>query len=417
MKFPDYDPQYQIASSIISTLQNAGFKAYLAGGCVRDMVMGTQPSDYDITTSAASADIKSLFKNTVEVGAAFGVLLVIKNGYTFQVSSFRQNAVTPQEDAELRDFTINGMFYDTSTGELFDWVNAKADIEDKTIRAIGNPDARFSDDYLRLIRAVRIASHLRFTIEPGTRTALVRLAHRLLLTSTERIRDEFIRLCESPDAAYGFQLLYETSLLEVLLGSIVDIQEIENYLTVKERVETLLRLIRASQSQDYYLRIASFCFSFLRLNPAPAPLTPGDKDDIIAFLKKFKFTNRDRKSIVAIMENSHVFSRPGRLSRGEQVKLLQSTTISEELEFNRIVNEAFVKSTEGYNHYHSLFSSLSHAEIHPVPVLTGTDLLSLGLKPSKQFSLILSKAEIKQLNGDFSSKEDALQWVKEHYPL
>ncbi len=204
-------PLRATAVEIVRHLQSAGFSAFWVGGCVRDFLLGREPGDYDIATSARPEEIEKLFKRTVAVGKKFGVLVVLEGGHQFQVATYRAEAdyrdgrhpeqVTfgdAQADAQRRDFTVNGLFYDPVTEKIHDWVGGEKDLRAKIIRTIGVPEERFAEDHLRLLRAVRFAAQLGFEIEPQTLAAVRSLASKIELISAERIRDELIKLFSPP---------------------------------------------------------------------------------------------------------------------------------------------------------------------------------------------------------------------------
>ena len=227
-------PPRATAVEIVRRLQTAGFSAFWVGGCVRDFLLGREPQDYDIATSARPEQVEKLFKRTVAVGRKFGVMVVIESGRQFQVATYRAEAdyrdgrhpeqvtfANAEADAQRRDFTVNGLFYDPVTEKLHDWVGGEKDLRAKIIRTIGVPEERFAEDHLRLLRAVRFAAQLGFEIEPQTFAAIKRLAPKIELISAERIRDELIKLFAPPHAARGLVLLLKSGLLPGVLPELV----------------------------------------------------------------------------------------------------------------------------------------------------------------------------------------------------
>src|SRR2546427_4877646 len=221
------------AAEIVRRLHKAGFAALWVGGCVRDFLLGRDPVDYDIATSALPEQIERLFKRTIPVGRKFGVVLVVEGGHQFQVATFRaeadyQDGRHPEQvtfgdamaDARRRDFTVNGLFFDPVEKKLHDWVGGEADLRAKIIRTIGTPSERFAEDHLRLLRAVRLAAQLEFEIESGTFAALKANAPKIRGISAERIRDELVKLFSPPHASRGLDLLRQSGLLEQVLPEI-----------------------------------------------------------------------------------------------------------------------------------------------------------------------------------------------------
>jgi poly(A) polymerase len=221
------------AASIVARLRDAGFETYLAGGCVRDRLLGRPAADYDVATAALPAQVTALFAKTVEVGAAFGVVRVVAGDGEYEVATFRTEGpyldgrhpstvgfAGPREDALRRDFTINGLFLDPGTGAVLDFVGGRADLAARVVRAIGDPAARFHEDRLRMLRAVRLAAQLEFTIEPGTLAAIRRHAGDVGTVSAERVRDELVRMLTGPDPGRALALLRDTELLRAVLPEI-----------------------------------------------------------------------------------------------------------------------------------------------------------------------------------------------------
>ncbi|PYK76235.1 MAG: phosphohydrolase, partial [Verrucomicrobia bacterium] len=220
----------KVAREIAARLRKSGHIAYFAGGCVRDMVRGLIPKDYDIVTDARPEAVQGIFQRTVAVGAHFGVIIVLEDGFQFEVATFRSDDAyidgrhpsavhfsSPEEDAQRRDFTINGMFYDPVAEEVIDFVGGRADIDAKLVRAIGDPAQRFAEDRLRMLRAVRFATVLDYQIDQNTWDALVANAPSINQISTERIREELVRIFLSPNRVRGWDLLDASGLMRAIL--------------------------------------------------------------------------------------------------------------------------------------------------------------------------------------------------------
>ena len=229
-----------VARKIVHRLREAGHQAFFAGGCVRDSLMGKTPHDFDIATSARPEEVQALFPRTIPVGAQFGVVLVVEEGRDYQVATFRSDGTyldgrhprsvsftSPEGDAKRRDFTINGLFYDPIEEKVLDFVGGREDLESRTLRAIGNPAERFAEDKLRLLRAVRLATVLDFTIEAGTWNALCAGATTIHDVSAERVRDELVKIFASPQRLRGFDLLDASGLMEEILPEILPLKGCE----------------------------------------------------------------------------------------------------------------------------------------------------------------------------------------------
>src|SRR5215469_1007586 len=231
----------ELADQICATLRRSGHQAYLVGGCVRDLILGREPADYDVTTDARPERVLELFPRGLTVGARFGVILVVEDGIQVEVATFRSDigytdgrhpdavayAKTPQEDVERRDFTINGLLMDPATNEVLDFVGGRADLQAGIVRAIGEPRRRFEEDKLRMLRGVRFAARFGYEIEPATMAAAKQLAHKVLEVSLERIREELTKILTEGKARRGFELLDETGLLAVVLPDIVRMKGVE----------------------------------------------------------------------------------------------------------------------------------------------------------------------------------------------
>src|ERR1700719_4273657 len=231
----------ELANSICETLRRHGREALLAGGCVRDVLLGREASDYDVATDATPERVMALFPESIAVGAQFGVVLIPRNGCKVEVATFRSDvgysdgrhpdsvvyARTPKDDVQRRDFTINGLLMRHDTGEVLDFVGGQVDLKNRLVRAIGEPDRRFAEDKLRLMRAVRFAARFGFAIEPATLAAVRRHALEVTQVSAERLRDELTKLLTEGAARRGFELLDDTGLLTVVLPDITRMKGVE----------------------------------------------------------------------------------------------------------------------------------------------------------------------------------------------
>jgi len=235
------DAKREAATEIVRRLRREGFQAYLVGGCVRDLVMGREPKDYDIATDATPDQVVRLYPESVTVGAQFGVVIVPREAGNIEVATFRSDgryadgrhptvvrfAKTPQEDVRRRDFTINGLLFDPASDEVLDYVGGQADIRARRIRTIGDPIDRFSEDRLRMLRAVRFAARFGFALDAAGRDAILKLASQIHDVSHERVRDEIVKILAEGQARRGFELLDETGLLKEVLPEIKALQGVQ----------------------------------------------------------------------------------------------------------------------------------------------------------------------------------------------
>jgi poly(A) polymerase len=432
-------PAKENALAIVRRLRAAGYESYLAGGCVRDMLLNKEPQDYDITTSAKPNDIARIFPDTVPVGAQFGVMLVVIDGAAFEVASFRYDGPyldgrhpshvgygSLREDVLRRDFTINGMVYDPVEDRIVDLVDGQKDLAARTVRAIGDARARFEEDRLRMIRAVRFAASLEFSVEKKTLAAIRELAPSVTQVSAERIGDESTRILTEGGARRGIELLDATGLLEVLLPEITAMKGVE-------------------QSPDYHPEGDVFAHTLLLLSQLNAPtetlaygclLHDVAKPVCIrkeagritfyghmergaemaqAILQRLK-RSRDTWERVAYLVRNHLRHTQAPNMRMSTLKrFLAEDGIAELLELTRI--DALAANGD-LTHYHfckEKLAQLKDEEIHPEPLVRGRDLIALGLIPGPLFSEILAQVEEAQLGGELNTREQALEWVSKNY--
>ena len=429
-----------LAQNVVRQLRDRGFEAYFAGGSVRDRVMGRVPEDFDIATSARPEEVQKLFDKTVPVGIQFGVILVVVEGFTFEVATFRSEGAysdgrrpdtvaftSAKEDALRRDFTVNGLFYDPLSQELHDFVEGKNDIEAKRIRTIGDPEKRFEEDKLRLLRAVRFASTLSFDIEPKTFEAIKRLAPKIHVVSQERIRDELIKIFTRPGAPRGLALLSESRLLEEILPEVEAMKGVAQPKEFHPEGDVFVHTKLLLEKLDHPSLVLAFA---ALLHDVGKPLTYEVKDRIRfnghaevgaelgeKILTRLRFPNALKEQIVICIQGHMRFKevqnmRPGRLKR-----LLQRETFPDELELHHIDCASSHGNLENWEFLKKKTEELSEEDIKPKRLLTGEDLMSLGFKEGPLLGKMLSQIYDLQLEGELASKEAALSWVKTHYPL
>ena len=427
------------AIGIVKRLCNEGYESYLAGGCVRDMLLGKTPQDYDISTNAKPDEIAKIFSKTIPVGAQFGVLLVMIESEAFEVASFRHDGPyldgrrpthvrygSLQEDILRRDFTINGMVYDPITGQIIDLVGGREDVERKLVRAIGNPRSRFEEDRLRMVRAVRFAASLDFTIESETFDAIRELASTVKQISWERIGEEITRILTEGGAKRGFELLDRTGLLKILLPEIEAMKGVE-------------------QSPDYHPEGDVFTHTMLTLSHLDSPTetlaygcllhdvakpvcirrdehrltfyghTEKGAEMAEELLKRLKRSRATWERVAYLVRNHlrHVQAPQMRLSTLK--RFLGEDGIDELLELARIDALSANGDLQHYRFCKQKLTELEEEEIHPEPLLRGRDLIAMGFSPGPTFHIILKQVEEAQLGGELSSREEAMEWVHRNY--
>ncbi len=427
----------QTATSIVRRLREAGHIAYFNGGCVRDMVRGVEPHDYDIATNATPEQVQKLFAKTIPVGAQFGVVIVIENEHQFEVATFRSDDAyidgrrpsavhygTPEQDAQRRDFTINGMFFDPVANEVIDFVGGRADIERGVVRTIGEPRARFAEDKLRMLRCVRFAANLGYRVDSATMAAVKEMAGQINIVSAERIRDELIKIFTRPNAGRGLELLDESGLLAQVLPEIAAMKGVEQPPEfhpegdVFTHVKMMLDALPANPS-------VVLAFAVL-LHDVGKPPTFERAPDRIRFnehdrvgaemtetiLRRLRFSN-DEIAKIALCVAEHMRFQFVKEMRPAKVKrILQRETFADELELHRIDCLASHRNLENYE-FLKAQAELPPEVIKPAPLLTGHDLIALGLKPGPALGQILREAEELQLEERLRSREEALAWARE----
>jgi len=428
------------ALDIARRLQEAGFPAFWVGGCVRDFLLGRQPGDYDIATAALPEQVERLFKRTIAVGRKFGVVVVVEKGRQFQIATFRAEADyqdgrhpgrvafgDARADALRRDFTVNGLFYDPVRRQLHDWVGGEADLRARVVRTIGVPEERFAEDHLRLLRAVRFAAQLDFTLEAGTFAALQANAPRLKSISAERIRAELVKLFQPPHASRGLELLRQSRLLEQVLPEIA-------------------ATAACRQSPDFHPE--GTVFDHLRLmlqhlppDPDPAlpwavllhdvakPLTPSTdpKTGSIHFygheklgaemagaiLQRLRFPRKQIEAVVKATRCHMQFKDARQMRKSTLRRLLLRPTFPLELALHRL---DCLGSHGRLDVYDFLVAQAGELEQQPQirpPLLTGHDLIALGLPPGPALGALLAELREKQLQDELTTKAAARKWARE----
>ncbi len=457
----------EIAVRIARRLQAAGFAAFWVGGCVRDFLLGSEPQDYDLATSARPEQIERLFKHTLAVGRKFGVMVVIEGGHQFQVATFRAEAdyldgrrpakvifSDARADAQRRDFTVNGLFYDPVTQKIHDWIGGQKDLRARIIRTIGPPEERFAEDHLRLLRAVRFAARLGFEIEPRTFAAVQGLAANIRRISAERVRDELIKLFAPPalpfgvppsggssgkapkppeggtpsaaPVARGLELLRDSRLLSFILPELV-------------------ATITCEQSPDFHPEGAVFEHIRLMLNkmspqahpslpwavilhdiakPATAECDPATGQihfygheklgAVMAerMLKRLRFPRKQIEEIAACVRHHMQFKDVKQMRKATLRRLLMRPTFPLELELHRL---DCLGSHGSLELYHFLVAQAAELKRQPTirpPLLRGLDLIKLGMKPGPAMGALLEEIREQQLADVLKTPRQAKSWVK-----
>jgi poly(A) polymerase len=436
-------PMEKAARKIVERLRGDGHIAYFAGGCVRDIVRRVTPKDYDVATSATPEVVQKLFPRTYAVGAHFGVIIVLENDFQFEVATFRSDDTyidgrhpsavhfsSPEEDARRRDFTINGMFYDPVAEKVIDYVGGRADIDAKLVRAIGDPAQRFSEDRLRMLRAVRFATVLNYEIDKQTWEALIANASSINQISAERIREELVRIFVSPNRVRGWDLLDSSGLMRAILPELDAMKGVlqpeqfhpEGDVFVHTRL--MLQLLPQQVS-------VPLVFAVLFHDVAKPVTATVDKTGRIRFnehdrigaemtdamMRRLRFSGAEIEATVEMVRQHMVFKDAPNMRVAKLKRFMARPTFDEELELHRVDCESSHRMLDNYEFLLRKREEFANEPIIPPPLVRGDDLIALGLKPGPKFGEILEAVETRQLEGTLRTREEALDWIKREYSL
>lgn len=437
----------QEATRLVRVLREHGYSAYLAGGCVRDLVLGREPADYDVATSATPDEVMRVFPRTYAVGAQFGVVLVPvlrdsenrgRGNYAIEVATFRSDGVYsdgrhPDQvqfssearlDVQRRDFTINGLLLDPMTQEILDYVGGRDDLKACIIRAIGAPHRRFAEDKLRMLRAVRFAARFGYAIERQTFTAIGELAGQIHQVSHERIRDEILKMLTEGHARRAFELLDETGLLAQVLPEIKKMQGVEQPPQFHPEgdvwVHTLMLLegLPAGVSKTLALGVL--------LHDVGKPPTFRVAPDRIRFdqhaevgtrmaeeiCHRFRMSNEETHQVCALVANHMRFGDVMKMKESTLKRFFRLPRFEEHLELHRLDCLSSHRDLSLYDFAREKFHTLPAQQIRPEPLIDGNDLIAAGYSPGPKFRDALTAVEDAQLEGTITSKEEALGLVK-----
>jgi poly(A) polymerase len=437
------DPK-SAATDLARRLQQAGHTAYFAGGCVRDELLGLEPHDYDIATSAKPAEVQKLFPHTQAVGAHFGVILVMEHGRAFEVATFRSDNEyvdgrrpemvtfsTPEEDAARRDFTINGMFHDPVADKFIDFVGGQTDLQSKTLRAIGDPVARFREDKLRLLRAVRFAARFGSDVDPATWDALRAHASDIHSVSAERIREELVKILSHPSRVRGFDLLDQSGLLEEILPEIEALKGCEQPPQfhpegdVFVHTRAMLGLLPPEAPATLALAVL-----FHDIGKPPTFRYHADEDRIRfsghdrvgasmteKLMERLRFSRHDIDRAAEAVRHHMVFKDVQNMRTAKLKRFMAREGFDEELELHRVDCQSSHGALDNYDFLKTKAEEFANEPLIPPPLVTGHDLMALGWKPGPHFGPVLEAVQTAQLEGTLTTAEQAIAWVKENYPV
>ena len=394
------------ALEVVRKLRENDFAAFFAGGCVRDQLLGRPAKDYDVATAAKPEEVRKVFgrRRTLPIGASFGVITVLgPKPIQVEVATFRSDGdysdgrhpdgvtfSSAQEDAERRDFTINGMFFDPIDNQVIDYVGGRADLQAGIIRAIGEPTARIGEDRLRMLRAVRFAASYGFQIEPVTMAAIQSQAEHLSVVSQERITAELMRMLSHSNRSRALELLHETSLLPYVITPFANGMKRETW-------NRLLQFLASEHIQSDVVALAAI------LSKEGFALRP---QDVRAVGEGLKLSNEQRRSLCWICEHFSVLCRAESLRRSELQPLLVQPPATLALMLMRAIDQVDCSLGEAIAICHD-FLSQSPEVRDPPPLVRGEDLMQMGMKPGPAFARILSAVRAAQLDGQIATRVEA----------
>jgi poly(A) polymerase len=436
----------ELANSICATLQRHGHQAFLVGGCVRDLLLGREPTDYDVATNALPERVLQLFPQSLAVGAKFGVVMVLGTSGKVEVATFRRDVsysdgrhpdqvdftASAEQDVSRRDFTINGLLMRHYSGEVLDFVGGQADLDAHIIRSIGDAERRFTEDKLRMLRAVRFAARFGYTIEPKTFAAIRLHAAEIHSVSTERIREELSKLLTEGASRRGFELLDETGLLQQVLPEIFALKGVpqppEYHPEGDVWIHTLLMLASLPAGAPRTLAWG------VLLHDVGKPITfrpvsvTGDRIRFDGHVdvgvrmaaeicKRLKFSNEDSEQIQALVANHMKFKDVGQMRKSTLKRFVRQPHFEEHLALHRLDCLASHHRLDAYDMISKFLSDTPPEEVKPTRLLTGDDLHEMGYVPGPEYQAILRALEDGQLEGALTTKAEAQAFVLANYPL
>jgi poly(A) polymerase len=430
----------EMANSICETLCHSGYQALLVGGCVRDLLLGREPADYDVTTDATPEQVTALFPESVAVGAQFGVILIPRDGLKVEVATFRSDvgysdgrhpdrvvySKTPQEDVQRRDFTINGLLMHHDSGEVLDYVGGQADLKAKVIRAIGEPDRRFIEDKLRMMRALRFAARFGFEIEAETFRAIRRHVAEIHQVSPERLREELTKMLTEGAARRALELLDETWLLQQVLPEIGAMKGVKQPAQFHPEgdvwIHTLLMLKGLPAGASPTLAWGVLLHD---VGKPPTFQSAAETGDRIRFnnhvevgvrmaeaiCERLRFSNEDTGQILALVNNHMKFGAVEEMRASTLKKFVRLPRFEEHLALHRLDCLSSHRHLESYEFVRRFLQVTPPEQVRPERLLTGDDLQAMGFRPGPLFSEILRALEDTQLEGEIRTREEAVEYV------
>ncbi|MGH9449340.1 MAG: CCA tRNA nucleotidyltransferase [Terriglobia bacterium] len=433
------EAKLQSATDVLMKLREAGFQAYFVGGCVRDLVMGREPKDYDVATSARPERVQALFPESLMVGAQFGVVMLPREEGAIEVATFRSDGLyadgrhpsgvryagTAKEDVARRDFTINGLLYDPQEGRVIDYTGGQEDIRARRIRAIGDPGKRFREDHLRMLRAVRFATRLGFSLDATVLSSIQELRGLMQEVSRERVRDEILKILTEGAPRRGFELLDQTGLLEIVLPEIKALQGVQQPPQFHPEGDVwthTLMMLDGLKQPTLTLALG------VLLHDVGKPPTFSVRDRIRfdhhvevgskmaeEICARLRLPSKQSERVVALVSNHLRFKDLPQMRRSTRMRFLRMDGFDEHLELHRLDCLASHGNLANYELARKILSETPTEAIKPKPLLGGDDLIAQGFAPGPRFKEILTAVEDAQLDAKIQTPEDALRLVRERF--
>jgi poly(A) polymerase len=434
------------AEEIVRRLKTSGHETYFVGGCVRDFILGGIPDDYDIVTSALPEQVLDLFSHTIAIGAKFGVVAVIVDGHPYEVATFRSDDVyedgrhpsrvhfsSAREDVLRRDFTINGLLMNPETNEVIDYVEGRSDIKKKIIRTIGNPDSRFREDFLRMLRAIRFSANLNFSLEAETLKAIERNASGIKQISVERIQEELNKVLTRGGSKFGFELLFQTGILKEILPEVAGLKGVEQPPRfhpegdVWQHTLNMLEMLANDGETS-----ANICLAWAALlHDVGKALTRSEDEKGVHFyghvqkgeeiagdiMQRLRFSRAQRETVLNLIRQHMVFMNVQKMRPGRLKRFLRMPDFDLHLELHRLDCAASHGMLDNYEFCRDQLQLLGEDDLHPPRLLTGNDLIALGFSPGKIVGEILKALEDQQLEGIIKTSEEAREYVLAHWKM
>jgi poly(A) polymerase len=423
------DPAREFATEVVQKLHGGGYVALFAGGCVRDLLMGRQPQDYDVATDARPEQVRALFgqRKTVAVGESFGVVIVLGprvegQHIKIEVATFRAEGTypdgrrpdpsqirftTPEEDAQRRDFTINGMFYDPLARQVHDYVGGEADVKAGIVRAIGRPHDRMTEDKLRMLRAVRFAATLDFELDPATAAAVAQMAPQLSVVSVERITQELLKMLVSPHRRRGMRLVQQLGLLPVIVPEVSEIVAADE----PGRWAHVLDMLDQLESPSFELSLATL----LQHLPASGGESKRDRDragTVAGVARRLRLSNQQADRTVWLVAHQHDLDDAPTLAIAKLKRVLAHPFAGDLIKFLRADARARRGDAAALEFVDRYLAETPVEVINPPPLLNGADLIALGLTPGPEFQSLLERLRDEQLEGRVTTKDAAIALLR-----